>query len=285
MTIASGPRSWSSRASARRRKAACAPHPDRDRPRRPRALRALGREAGLAVRMDGDRQHLRAARRHGPRRAPVVMGSHLDSSPRRQVRRRLRRHGRAGSRAHAERRRRRDARAARSRLLDQRGRLALRAHDDGLGRVRRRLRSSSLAQRDVDGISGGRGAYKRSAMRATRGAHRLGAYFEAHIEQGPVLEDTEARRSAWCRARSASAGSTSITGQDAHAGPTPMELRQDALLAAAELVLEVNRIAGAFPDYARGTVGLHAGEAELAQRGAGRSAHDGRLAQREGRRR
>jgi len=34
-----------------------------------------------------------------------------------------------------------------------------------------------------------------------------------------------------------------------------MELRRDALLAAARLVLEVNRIGREFPDYARGTVG------------------------------
>jgi N-carbamoyl-L-amino-acid hydrolase len=34
-----------------------------------------------------------------------------------------------------------------------------------------------------------------------------------------------------------------------------MELRKDALLAASRVVLEVNRIARAFPDYARGTVG------------------------------
>jgi N-carbamoyl-L-amino-acid hydrolase len=47
-----------------------------------------------------------------------------------------------------------------------------------------------------------------------------------------------------------------ITGQDSHAGPTPMETRKDALLAAARLVLEVNRIATSFPDYARGTVGF-----------------------------
>jgi N-carbamoyl-L-amino-acid hydrolase len=46
-----------------------------------------------------------------------------------------------------------------------------------------------------------------------------------------------------------------ITGQDAHAGPTPMNLRKDALLAAAQLTLEVNRIAMTFPDSARGTVG------------------------------
>ncbi|TMI04929.1 MAG: M20/M25/M40 family metallo-hydrolase, partial [Betaproteobacteria bacterium] len=46
------------------------------------------------------------------------------------------------------------------------------------------------------------------------------------------------------------------TGQDSHAGPTPMELRKDALIAASRLVLEVNRIAKAYPDYARGTVGF-----------------------------
>jgi len=34
-----------------------------------------------------------------------------------------------------------------------------------------------------------------------------------------------------------------------------METRKDALLAAARLVIEVNRIATTFPDYARGTVG------------------------------
>ena len=47
-----------------------------------------------------------------------------------------------------------------------------------------------------------------------------------------------------------------IVGQDSHAGPTPMETRKDALLAASRLVLDVNRIAISHPDYARGTVGF-----------------------------
>jgi N-carbamoyl-L-amino-acid hydrolase len=47
-----------------------------------------------------------------------------------------------------------------------------------------------------------------------------------------------------------------IAGQDSHAGPTPMETRKDAMLAAARLTVEVNRIATTFPDYARGTVGF-----------------------------
>ena len=47
-----------------------------------------------------------------------------------------------------------------------------------------------------------------------------------------------------------------VTGQDAHAGPTPMRLRKDALLAAAEIVAEVNRIALAHQPDGRGTVGF-----------------------------
>jgi N-carbamoyl-L-amino-acid hydrolase len=46
-----------------------------------------------------------------------------------------------------------------------------------------------------------------------------------------------------------------IEGQDAHAGPTPLEMRRDALLAASRLVIAVREIAQAHPHYARGTVG------------------------------
>jgi N-carbamoyl-L-amino-acid hydrolase len=85
--------------------------------------------------------------------------------------------------------------------------------------------------------------------------HRLGGYFEAHIEQGPVLEDTKTTIGVVQGALGQRWFDAVISGQDAHAGPTPMELRKDALIAASRVVLEVNRIALAFPDYARGTVG------------------------------
>jgi N-carbamoyl-L-amino-acid hydrolase len=84
---------------------------------------------------------------------------------------------------------------------------------------------------------------------------RLGAYFEAHIEQGPVLEDTRTTIGVVQGALGQRWFDVLFTGQDAHAGPTPMELRKDALIAASRLVLEVNRIATTYPDYARGTVG------------------------------
>ena len=112
-----------------------------------------------------------------------------------------------------------------------------------------------LDAKDVDGVS------VREALASTRYAghaepHKLGAYFEAHIEQGPVLEETRTTIGVVMGALGQRWFDVAICGQDSHAGPTPMETRKDALLAASRLVLEVNRIATSFPDYARGTVGF-----------------------------
>ena len=111
-----------------------------------------------------------------------------------------------------------------------------------------------LKNRDADGISVGE-ALKAIGYRGEARPHKVGAYFEAHIEQGPVLEDSKTTIGVVQGALGQRWYDVLVAGQDAHAGPTPMELRKDALLAAAELTLEVNRIANAFPDYARGTVG------------------------------
>jgi len=111
-----------------------------------------------------------------------------------------------------------------------------------------------LEQKDVDGTSVG-DALQAIGYAGRASEHRLGAYFEAHIEQGPVLEDTKTTIGVVQGALGQRWFDAVISGQDAHAGPTPMELRKDALIAASRLVLEVNRIALAFPDYARGTVG------------------------------
>ena len=111
-----------------------------------------------------------------------------------------------------------------------------------------------LKHTDTEGITV-RDALKAIGYAGEAKPHKVGAYFEAHIEQGPVLEDTKTTIGVVQGALGQRWYDVAITGQDAHAGPTPMELRRDALLAAAELTLEVNRIATTFPDYARGTVG------------------------------
>ena len=111
-----------------------------------------------------------------------------------------------------------------------------------------------LTHKDIEGISVG-DALNQIGYAGKAQPHKLGAYFEAHIEQGPVLEDTKTTIGVVLGALGQRWFDVNITGQDSHAGPTPMETRKDALLAASRLVIEVNRIATSFPDYARGTVG------------------------------
>ncbi len=72
-------------------------------------------------------------------------------------------------------------------------------------------------------------------------------YLETHIEQGPILES----RQAPLGLVEALVGQTRVNlefrGQAAHAGTTPMNLRKDALVVAAALVLEAERFAKATP--------------------------------------
>jgi len=111
-----------------------------------------------------------------------------------------------------------------------------------------------LEHRDTDGVTV-RQALEAIGYRGDAVPGRIGAYFEAHIEQGPVLEDTRTTIGVVQGALGQRWFDVVFSGQDAHAGPTPMELRKDALIAASRLVLEVNRIAREYPDNARGTVG------------------------------
>ena len=114
---------------------------------------------------------------------------------------------------------------------------------------------SALEQRDVEGKSV-REALAGIGYAGSAPRHEIGAYFEAHIEQGPVLEETRTTIGVVQGALGQRWFDVSLAGMDAHAGPTPMDTRRDALLAAAKLVIEVNRIGTTFPDYARGTVGF-----------------------------
>jgi N-carbamoyl-L-amino-acid hydrolase len=110
-------------------------------------------------------------------------------------------------------------------------------------------------QKDIEGVTVG-DALQAIGYAGGARPHRLGAYFEAHIEQGPVLENEMKTIGVVQGALGQRWYDVTVTGQDAHAGPTPMDLRRDALIGASRFVLEVNRIARSFPDYARGTVGF-----------------------------
>ncbi len=84
---------------------------------------------------------------------------------------------------------------------------------------------------------------------------RYAAYFEAHIEQGPVLEAAGLPIGVVSGALGQRWFDCTVTGMDAHAGPTPMPLRRDAMLGAARMVEAVNRIALFEAPHGRGTVG------------------------------
>jgi len=69
------------------------------------------------------------------------------------------------------------------------------------------------------------------------------AYLEIHIEQGPVLESLDRPLGVVETIIGQSRLMTSFTGKANHAGTTPMRLRHDALVAAAEWITAVERIA------------------------------------------
>ncbi|WP_272971397.1 Zn-dependent hydrolase [Comamonas terrigena] len=88
------------------------------------------------------------------------------------------------------------------------------------------------------------------------GDHPIGAYFEAHIEQGPVLEGNAKTIGVVTGVLGIRWYDCVVTGMEAHAGPTPMALRKDALQVAAQLMQEVVACAHRHPPHGRGTVGM-----------------------------
>ena len=88
------------------------------------------------------------------------------------------------------------------------------------------------------------------------GGREIHAFFETHIEQGPILEEenktigivTDAQGQRWYE--------LTLTGVESHAGPTPMARRKDALLGAARIVELVNRTGLDNAPVACATVGM-----------------------------
>ena len=81
------------------------------------------------------------------------------------------------------------------------------------------------------------------------GGRTLGPYFELHIEQGPVLEESGAEIGIVTGCFAARYFVVTVRGMAGHVGPAPMDGRKDALVGAARVILEVDRIGQAYgPD-------------------------------------
>jgi N-carbamoyl-L-amino-acid hydrolase len=88
------------------------------------------------------------------------------------------------------------------------------------------------------------------------GAHKFGAMFELHIEQGPILEAESRMIGVVQGVQGMRWYEVTVTGQEAHTGATPMRLRKNALLGAARMIDRINAIALEHAPNAVGSVGL-----------------------------
>jgi allantoate deiminase len=116
-----------------------------------------------------------------------------------------------------------------------------------------------LARRDADDISLAEAmtAFGLDPARvgdAARRAPDVLAYLELHIEQGPVLESQGLPVGVVTSIAGATRLAVNLTGEAGHAGTVPMGMRRDALVAAAECVLAVERVCAESSDLV-GTVG------------------------------
>jgi N-carbamoyl-L-amino-acid hydrolase len=87
------------------------------------------------------------------------------------------------------------------------------------------------------------------------GQRPVGALFELHIEQGPILEAEGQRIGIVTGAQGARWYDCAVSGAETHAGAAPMEGRRDALRAAAALLEDIYRIAHDRAPSGRATVG------------------------------
>jgi N-carbamoyl-L-amino-acid hydrolase len=79
------------------------------------------------------------------------------------------------------------------------------------------------------------------------GGRPFKAFFEAHIEQGPILEAERKIIGVVQGIQGIRWFDVTITGRESHAGTTPMNRRKDALLGAARIIDRINAIALAHP--------------------------------------
>ena len=83
----------------------------------------------------------------------------------------------------------------------------------------------------------------------------VGTYFEAHIEQGPILEAAEKTIGVVTGGQGSCWYEVVFRGQDSHAGTTPMAVRRDAMVGAARLVTAVHELGTRHAERAVATVG------------------------------
>jgi beta-ureidopropionase / N-carbamoyl-L-amino-acid hydrolase len=112
----------------------------------------------------------------------------------------------------------------------------------------------ALASRDGDGVSVADAlttiGYAQESVMPEADAD---SYFELHIEQGPILDREGIDIGIVDRSCAAAGRILEIEGETGHAGPTPMEQRKSALVAAAEIVIALDSLGRTSGPHGRST--------------------------------
>ncbi|AQH01649.1 Zn-dependent hydrolase [Burkholderia sp. KK1] len=100
-------------------------------------------------------------------------------------------------------------------------------------------------------------ALTQSGYRGTRAVHgqAVDSYFEAHIEQGPVLEANGTSIGIVTGGQAIRWLDVKVSGLAAHAGTTPMAYRKDALFASAAMAAELERVVESYAPRGLVTIG------------------------------
>lgn len=98
------------------------------------------------------------------------------------------------------------------------------------------------------------GIAPRKLARLKRNPKTVKAYLELHIEQGPILEAKGKRIGLVTSIAAPSRFRVIFKGRADHSGTTPMDMRKDALVAAAQLIAYVEQVCRRYATMARGRV-------------------------------
>jgi N-carbamoyl-L-amino-acid hydrolase len=98
------------------------------------------------------------------------------------------------------------------------------------------------------------GIYRSNLRSMRRDPASIKAYLELHIEQGPILEAKKKPIGVVTSIAAPTRFRVIFTGQADHSGTTPMEMRKDALVAASELIVAVEKICRRYSRMEKGRV-------------------------------
>jgi N-carbamoyl-L-amino-acid hydrolase len=106
----------------------------------------------------------------------------------------------------------------------------------------------------LEDILASMGIYRNNLRSMSRDPSTIKAYLELHIEQGPILEAKKKPIGIVTSIAAPTRFRVVLTGQADHSGTTPMEMRKDALVAASEFIVALEKICRRYSRMEKGRV-------------------------------